>query len=96
MILFTVNEFQPVIFILTFSVTQLINIKFPDMKVFLMRKSKKLRIHHGFAGGLLVLFASFIGQPILFNVGLGGMFQDIFTHSIKTFKKHFKQRTLFK
>jgi hypothetical protein len=84
-----ITEFQPVVFVLTFSVTQLISLKFPEIKFFLMRKSKRLRIHHAFAGGLLALFASFIGQPILLNVGLGGMIQDIFDHSIKILRKFF-------
>jgi hypothetical protein len=86
-----INEFQPTIFILSFSVTQLICIKFPEMKFFLFRKSKRVRLHHAFTGGLLALVASLIGQPFLFNIGLGGMIQDIFNHSLKIFRRFFKQ-----
>jgi len=85
-----INEFQPTIFILTFSVSQLISIKFPEFKVFLMRKSKRFRIHHGFVGGLLVLLASLTGHPLWLNIGLGGMLQDIFNHSLKFLRKRSK------
>ncbi len=90
MLIEPVIEFQPLIFILTFSVTQLISIKFPDMKFFLFRRSKKLRLHHAFTGGILALAASLTGSPLWFNIGLGGMLQDIFNHSIKIIRKRFK------
>jgi hypothetical protein len=87
MVIEPVIEFQPFIFIITFSITQLISIKYPDMKFFLMKKSKKLRLHHAFTAGLLVLFASLTGHAIWFNIGLGGMIQDIFNHSFKVLRK---------
>lgn len=90
MLEFMFNEFQLPIFILTFSISQLICIKFPNIKFFLMKKSKRVRIHHAFAGGLLALFAGLAGQPFLFNVGLGGMIQDILNHSLKILRKHLK------
>jgi hypothetical protein len=90
MLMGPVIEFQPVIFILTFSITQLLSIKFPEMKFFLFRKSKRIRLHHTFTGGLLALIASLTGNPLLFNIGLGGMLQDIFNHSFKTLRKRFK------
>jgi len=90
MLEFITNEFQPTIFILTLSVSQLINIKFPEFKVYLMRKNKRLRLHHGFVGGLLVLLASLTGHSLWFNIGLGGMFQDIFNHSLKFLRKRSK------
>jgi hypothetical protein len=91
MLEYVINEFQPTIFILTFSVLQLISIKFPEIKFFLFRKSKRVRLHHAFAGGLMALAANLIGQPLLFNIGLGGMIQDIFNHSLKILRKLFKQ-----
>jgi hypothetical protein len=85
-----VIEFQPAIFILTFSISQLISIKYPDMKFFLMKKSKKLRVHHAFIGGILAILASLTANPFWFNVGLGGMIQDILNHSLKILRKRFK------
>jgi len=90
MLIEPIVEFQPMIFLATFSITQLISIKYPEMKVFLFRKSKKLRVHHAFTGGLLILLASFTGHPFWFNIGLGGMLQDVFNHSIKILRKRFK------
>jgi len=90
MLLEHVIEFQPVIFILTFSISQLLSIKFPEMKFFLFRKSKRLRIHHAFAGGILALGSSLIGHSFWFNIGLGGMLQDIFNESLKFLRKRFK------
>jgi hypothetical protein len=89
MLLGTGIEFQPAIFILTFSVTQLISIKFPELKFFLMRRSKRLRLHHAITGGLLALAASVGGYSLWFNIGLGGMLQDIFNHFLKVFRKRF-------
>ncbi len=89
MLIGTGVEFQPVIFLATFSITQLISIKFPEMKFFLFRKSKRMRLHHTFTGGLLALAATLGGYSLLFNIGLGGMLQDIFNHSIKILRKRF-------
>jgi len=83
-------EFQPIIFLVTFSITQLISIKFPDMKFFLFRKSKKIRVHHAYTGGLVALLTSLTGHPIWFNISLGLMLQDVFNHSIKIFRKRLK------
>jgi hypothetical protein len=89
MLIGPVIEFQPIVFLATFSISQIISIKFPDMKIFLMRKSKRLRVHHAFAGGLFAFLTSFIGNPFLFNISLGMMIQDIFNHSIKVLRKRF-------
>jgi len=89
MLIGPVIEFQPIVFLATFSISQIISIKFPEMKFFLMRKSKKLRVHHVFTGGLFAFLTSFIGNPFLFNISLGMMIQDIFNHSIKVLRKRF-------
>jgi hypothetical protein len=83
-------EFQPMIFVATFSITQLISLKYPEMKFFLMRREKRIRVHHAFTGGLVALATTLIGQPFLFNVSLGVMIQDVFNHSLKILRKRFK------
>jgi hypothetical protein len=83
-------EFQPPIFILSFIISQLLSIKFPGMKFYLMKKNKKFRIHHAYAGGLLALIASLSGHPFWFNIGLGGMVQDVLNHLYKVLKRSIK------
>jgi len=89
MLLGTGVEFQPIIFVATFSITQLISLKYPELKFFLFRKSKRVRVHHALTGGLIALAASLGGYPLWFNIGLGGMLQDIFNHSLKVLRKRF-------
>lgn len=83
-------EFQTLIFALSFFISQLISIKFPGIKFYLIIKNKKLRIHHTFTAGLLALITSFSGHSFWFNVSLGGMFQDILYHSWKVLRKNLK------
>lgn len=95
MLEFITTDYQPVFFILSFSICQFFNIKFPEMKIFLMRKSRRLRIHHAFGGGLLALISGLTGHPIWFSIGLGGMSQDVLIHFLKVLRKNLKTRIKF-
>lgn len=77
-------DFNPLIFASTFSVCQVISFKFPNLKFFIkLQENKMYRIHHAIFGGIVALIMAFFQQPILLNVGLGAMSQDIFNHGLK-------------
>ena len=78
-------QFDPTFFFVTFSIGQVISLKFPDLKFFFETGKRRVRIHHAYAGGILALLA--FSYPVFFSIGLGAFLQDIVNHSLQHVKK---------
>jgi len=79
--------FQPYIFLVTFTISGIINWRFPKLQFYLINQKRKIRIHHAILGGLLALGASLIGSIVLLNIGLASMIEDISAHLLKKIKR---------
>jgi len=78
--------FEPGIFLFSFLATELTTRVFPELRLFVLNGSKKIKIHHAYIGALLAFFAGLAGQIALVNIGLGTMSNDIFCHLKKALK----------
>jgi len=86
--MFMLITFSPEIFALSFSISQAISLKFPELKLLLsFNKNKNVRVHHAIIGGILALIAGITSNPLWFNVTFGAMVQDVVSHVVKFVKK---------
>lgn len=80
-------EFNAGIFFLSFITTEMASVKFPNLKLFIAKGNRKIKIHHAYLGFTLAFVSSLIGQVPLLNMGLGTLSSDLFEHIRDFFKK---------
>lgn len=83
-------QFDVSFFLVSFFVSEVVVRSIPKLRLWMSIGRKKIKIHHGYLGALLLIFASSIGHVPLFNIGLGTMVNDFLCH-LRNLRKKFRK-----